>query len=106
MVQVYSGLDESEMLMDPMTILEAEGRNVNANLNVHMDGQVGYIIFKQQGVPMAELYKWYENEVIHETVKAVHQAYNIFDAGNVTDDTNDGYGDLGLGVAEADAAHI
>jgi hypothetical protein len=69
-------------------------------------GKLDTLFSNKQGVPMAELYKWYENELVHETVRAVHQAYNVLDAGNVTNDTNDGYGDLEVGVAEADAAHI
>ncbi len=52
--------------------------NVNANLDAQMEG-VGYILFKQQGIPMAEVYEWYKNEVVHKTACAVHQAYNVFD---------------------------
>ena len=98
MVQLYTGFDDSEMPIDRLIVLEVEGMNVNANLDARMDG-VGYILFKRQGIPMAEVYEWYENEVVHKTACAVRRAYNVFD---VSDDNEQS----DLVVSDADATRV
>ena len=81
MVQLYTGFDESEMPKDRLIVLEVEGMTVNANLDARMEG-LGYILFKRQGTSMAEVYEWYENEVVHKTARAIRRSYNPFDVSN------------------------
>jgi hypothetical protein len=45
---------------------------------------------------MAEVYEWYENEVVHKTACAIHRAYNVF---NVSD--NNEQSDLVTSNADA-----
>jgi hypothetical protein len=98
MVQLYTGFDDSEMPVDRLIVLEVEGMNVNANLDAHMEG-VGYILFKQEGIPMAEVYEWYENEVVNKTARAERRAYNAFD---VSDDNEQS----DFVVSDADATRV
>jgi hypothetical protein len=79
-------------------VLEVEGMNVNANLDAQMEG-IWYNLFKQQGIPMAKVYEWYENEVVHKTACAVDQAYNVFDMSDNNEQSD-------LVVSDADATQV
>jgi len=53
---------------DGFIVLEAEGMNINANLDARTEKK-GYIALMRQNEKMDQFFDWYDNTVVHRTIQ-------------------------------------